>query len=68
MHTIEFQYYTGLKQQLFANARLMGSWDENGRHSQAWSTQAMSPIVGEDGCLAFNVRVDFDSADQGKNV
>ena len=32
--TVRFRYLTGLKRELFRNARLMGSWDGVGRFSR----------------------------------
>lgn len=53
---VEFVYFTGLKREIFRNARLTGSWDADSRYSDQWSTISMEPITGEDGCPAFRIR------------
>lgn len=64
--TVEFQFITGLKRKMFRNARIIGSWDGNGRYSDIWTERAMSEIAGEDGCPAFKASVALDLADLGK--
>ena len=59
---VQFIYSTGLKRDIFRNVRLKGSWDDDGRYSDDWSTTPMEPIVGEDGCPAFRATVEFDPA------
>jgi 1,4-alpha-glucan branching enzyme len=51
---------------MFRNARLMGSWDAQGRFSQTWSARPMTPATAEDGCPSFTASVDFDAGEVGK--
>jgi 1,4-alpha-glucan branching enzyme len=53
--TVRFTYLTGIKRQLFRNARLAGSWND-------WAETPMNAIVGDDGCPAFTTVVAFDDA------
>ncbi|BAZ32413.1 alpha amylase, C-terminal all-beta [Cylindrospermum sp. NIES-4074] len=62
---VQFNYYTGLKREIFANARLTGSWDENGRYSQQWQSIPMQQITGEDGCPCFQATVELDDSQVG---
>ena len=64
-NAVEFVYLTGLKREIFRNARLTGSWDGDGRYSDHWSTIPMESITGEDGCPAFRAQVDFDASQAG---
>ena len=43
MLVVRFRYLTGLKRELFRNARLVGSWDGSGRFSAVWSETPMTP-------------------------
>ncbi len=40
---VRFRYLTGLKRDIFRNARLAGSWDSSGRFAQTWSEMPMTP-------------------------
>jgi len=64
--TITFNYLTGIKKNLFSNARLQGSWDTNGLYSSQWTASPMTEITGEDGCPAFTASVQLDLAGAGK--
>ena len=64
--SVEFRYLTGLKRQIFRNARLRGSWDAAGRYSDFWTDTAMTEIVAEDGCPAFTATVELDLAEVGR--
>src|SRR5438046_918103 len=66
MVTVRFTYLTGLKRSIFRNARLLGSWDAQGRAADAWTESPMQAIVGEDGCPAFTATVQFDDAEVGQ--
>ncbi len=66
MHSIEFQFITGLKRKIFRNARLYGSWDINGRYSDTWTESTMMEHIGTDGCPIFKASVSLDLADQDK--
>ena len=66
MQQVEFQFFTGIKRSLFANARLSGSWDVNGRWSTQWTVTPMIEKVGEDGCPTFFAAVSLDLSDHDK--
>lgn len=63
---IKFLFVTGLKRQVFRNARLRGSWDSNGRFSDQWTDSLMAEEVGEDGCPVFSAAIDLDFLDADK--
>jgi 1,4-alpha-glucan branching enzyme len=63
---VQFRYLTGLKRDIFRNARLAGSWDSSGRFAQTWSEAPMSPGRAEDGCPCFTAKVAFDDSEVGK--
>ena len=66
MHTVEFQFITGLKRDVFRNARLRGSWDNAGRYSDDWTESPMQARIGEDGCPIFAASIRLDLADSDK--
>ena len=66
MHTVQFRFNTGIKRPIFSNARLMGSWNDQGRWSESWTTRPMSESLGEDGCPGFELQVELDLADADK--
>src|SRR5438552_723996 len=63
---VDFRYLTGLKRDIFREARLQGSWDGNGRFSPGWSEIPMASMVAEDGCPAFTATAQFDQSEIGK--
>jgi 1,4-alpha-glucan branching enzyme len=63
--TINFTFHSGVKRQLFSNARLSGSWDATGQFSNQWTELPMVTSQDETGCDAFNASVSFDSAQTG---
>jgi len=63
---VRFVYSTGMKRDLFQNARLTGSWDRNGRYSEQWTTGPMEPRVLEDGSICFTATVALDEAGVGR--
>src|SRR5258708_6646148 len=63
--TVRFSYFTGIAADLFANPRLKGNWDADGRHSSDWSTHTMQTIPGPDACPAFTTTIDFDAQEVG---
>ena len=65
MIKVEFTYLTGLKKDLFRNARLTGSWDENGRYSEEWNSIPMQQAIAEDGCPCFQAKVELDESQVG---
>lgn len=64
--TVQFEYRTGVKRNVFRNARLTGSWDAHGRASEDWSVIAMEPATAEDGCPCFRATVSFDASQVGR--
>ena len=62
---IQFTYLTGLKREIFQNARLSGSWDRNGRYSDQWLTAPMEEKTAEDGCPCFTTTVELDDSQVG---
>lgn len=62
---VRLEWRTGLKQPVFRNVRLMGSWDVNGRYSDSWSSIPMEAFVAEDGCPAWRAEVPLDDAQKG---
>jgi 1,4-alpha-glucan branching enzyme len=65
-HAVEFRFVVGLKRAIFRNARLVGSWDSDGRYSDLWTERSMDEVIGEDGCPTFTASVLLDTADQDK--
>jgi len=63
---VQFRYLTGLKRDIFRNARLAGNWDRSGRFAQTWSETPMTSGRAEDGCPCFTADVDFDDSEAGK--
>lgn len=63
---VEFRFVTGLKRQIFRNARLRGSWDGNGRYSDQWTESPMTEEPGEDGCPIFKATVQLDLSDSNR--
>src|SRR3954447_11505753 len=63
---VRFRYITGIRRDLFDNARLTGSWDATGHYSDTWSTTPMRKITAEDGCPAFEQTVDFLDDQDGR--
>jgi 1,4-alpha-glucan branching enzyme len=63
---VEFQFITGLKRQIFRNARLSGSWDANGTYSTTWTEWPMQQGVGIDGCPCFTAIVPLNSGNPGQ--
>src|SRR6185295_4159719 len=64
--SVQFRYLTGLKRDIFKNARLVGSWDSAGLFSPTWSETPMTAARAEDGCPSFGATVQFDTAEVGK--
>lgn len=62
---VRFEWLTGLKQPIFRNLRLVGSWTSAGHYSNQWSTAAMTSFTAEDGCPAWWAEVDLDDAQLG---
>ena len=62
---VQFNYFTGLKQNIFNHVRLVGSWDQSGKYSDQWTSAPMQPIIADDGCPAFTATVQFDASQVG---
>ena len=45
---VRFEWLTGLKQPIFRNVRLVGSWDRHGRYSDQTRTIAMKKFTAPD--------------------
>ncbi len=63
---VQFRFLTGLKREIFHNARLTGNWDSSGHLSNTWTETPMSSSKAEDGCPSFNATIQFDSSEVGK--
>jgi len=66
LRPVEFQVFTGLKREIFRNARLRGSWDAAGRYADDWMESPMHSQIGEDGCPVFVASIPLDTADSHK--
>jgi len=66
MPDVRFIYLTGLVMPRFSNARLRGSWNEEGRTAAAWSERPMAPVACDDGCPGFEAVVSFAASEIGK--
>jgi 1,4-alpha-glucan branching enzyme len=65
MKTVEFRFHTGLRQPLFKNVTLVGSWDTGGAFSAQWSSSAMAPGKEADGTWSFSAAIDLLDAAVG---
>lgn len=63
---VRFVYLTGIKREIFRNARLTGSWDANGQFSEVWTDLQMEESTREDGCPCFTATVQFDDLQVGR--
>ncbi len=63
---VQFRYLTGLKRDIFKNARLVGTWDNSGYFSSTWSETPMIAEKAEDGCPSFKATIQFDTGEVGK--
>lgn len=64
--SVRLRYLTGLKREIFSNARLSGTWDIEGRLSTNWLETPMQSMLAEDGCPAFTATIKLDEAEVGK--
>ena len=62
---VRFEWLTGLKQPIFRNVRLVGSWDRHGRYSNEKRIVAMKKFTAPDGCPAWRADVRLDDAQRG---
>lgn len=64
---MRFVYNTGLGRRVFRNVRMVGSWDGNGRATDAMSTVVpMREMVGQDGAFTYLADVTLSPADVGR--
>ncbi len=64
--SVRLRYLTGLKREIFSNARLCGTWDAQGYFSSDWLETPMQAILAEDGCPAFTSTITLDENEVGK--
>lgn len=57
MKNVEFRFHTGLRQPLFTNVMLVGSWDAGGAFSTQWSSTPMAASKGGDGTWSYRAKV-----------
>ena len=62
---VRFEWLTGLKQPIFRNVRLVGSWDRHGRYCNEKRFVAMKKFTAPDGCPAWRADVRLDDAQRG---
>jgi 1,4-alpha-glucan branching enzyme len=62
MTRVDVEYRTGVRRRIAVGARLVGSWDEAGRHSDTWASMPMTAAVGPDGCPVFRATVTLDAS------
>ncbi|GAA4406400.1 hypothetical protein GCM10023187_25790 [Nibrella viscosa] len=63
---VTFYVMTSLTRSVFHNARLRGSWDEQGRYADTWTETPMQEQTGPDGCPMFTASHPFHLADQAR--
>ena len=64
--SVQFTYLKGLQGNIFSNARLTGSWDNNGQYSQEWSSVRMEQAIATDGCPCFRATIELDDTQIGQ--
>ena len=64
---VRCEYRSGVTTNLFTAARLTGSWDGNGKWSNAWSTVPMTVGRSENGDISFSATIDLDAEEAGKD-
>jgi 1,4-alpha-glucan branching enzyme len=62
---VTFTFHSGVRQHLFQNVRLTGSWDANGIFSNQWTQTPMVVSQDETGCDAFSESVSLDASQVG---
>jgi 1,4-alpha-glucan branching enzyme len=66
MATVQFTYFTGLRRSFVNNVRLTGTWNNNGRYSDQWTSLPMQQTTGEDGCPCFTATVNLADSQIGQ--
>ncbi|MCW1406759.1 hypothetical protein OLZ32_03220 [Rhizobium sp. 1AS11] len=62
---VQFRFRCGLPLMAFDNVRLRGSWDEQGRPSNGWTSHPMQRSRDEDGYDVFVARVPIHDGENG---
>lgn len=63
---VHFEYRTGLRRPFLLAARLSGTWNAQGMHSEQWSQAIpMEAFTADDGCPAFRATVQLDDSQVG---
>jgi len=63
---MKFIYDTGIRRRCFQNVRLVGTWDDAGRHSSKLTEVPMREAPREDGSIGFEAEVKLSRSDIGK--
>jgi len=63
---MKFIYDTGMRRRVFQNVRLVGNWDESGRHSEQSTERPMRESVGPDQAIVFEAEVELAASEVGK--
>jgi 1,4-alpha-glucan branching enzyme len=66
MSVVRFEWWSGIRQQVFSSLRIRGSWDRAGRYSDDWTTSPMQAFVAEDGCPAWFAEIELDRSDSDR--
>ena len=62
---IPFTFHSGVRQHVFRDVRLSGSWGANGLFTSQWTETPMAPGQDGTGCDAFTASVNFDGSQIG---
>lgn len=63
---VHFEYRTGLRRSFLLAARLSGTWNAQGMHTEQWSQPIpMEMFTADDGCPAFRATVQLDDSQVG---
>jgi 1,4-alpha-glucan branching enzyme len=65
---VTFTFHSGVRQHLFQNVRLSGSWDANGMFSNQWTQTSMVAAQDETGCDTFSASVSLDASQVGTTL
>jgi 1,4-alpha-glucan branching enzyme len=63
---MKFVYDTGLERKIFQNARLLGTWDAKGKHSDEWTVVPMREGKAPDGAVIFEAEAKLAASEKGK--
>ncbi|HWA73934.1 MAG TPA: alpha-amylase family glycosyl hydrolase [Polyangiaceae bacterium] len=62
MPAVKFSFHTGLRQRLFRNVTLAGSWDRAGTASPVWSELPMDEVRLADGSFSYQATLQLSAA------